>query len=55
MLSACQIPHETTRSLHSLGGASGFAVDAVTAYIEFMELNAEALKIVLTRTLDSWT
>ncbi len=42
-------------TVHSLGGASGFAVDAVTAYIEFMELNAEALKIVLTRTLDSWT
>ena len=42
-------------TVHSLGGASGFAVDAVISYIEFMELNAEALKGVLTRTLTSWT
>lgn len=42
-------------TVHSLGGASGFAVDAVISYIEFMELNAEALKGVLTRTLASWT
>ena len=41
-------------TVHSLGGASGFAVDAVIAYIEFMELNAEALKGVLARTLNSW-
>lgn len=41
-------------TVHSLGGASGFAVDAVIAYIEFMELNAEALKGVLTRTLNLW-
>lgn len=42
-------------TVHSLGGASGFAVDAVISYIEFMELNAEALKGVLARTLTSWT
>lgn len=42
-------------TVHSLGGASGFAVDAVISYIEFMELNAEALKGVLARTLASWT
>jgi hypothetical protein len=41
-------------TVHSLGGSSGFAVDAVIAYIEFMELNAEALKGVLTKTLASW-
>ena len=41
-------------TVHSLGGATGFAVDAVISYIEFMELNAEALKGVLTRTLTSW-
>ncbi len=42
-------------TVHSLGGASGFAVDAVISYIEFMEINAEALKGVLARTLTSWT
>jgi hypothetical protein len=42
-------------TVHSLGGASGFAVDAVISYIEFMELNAEALKGVLARTLTTWT
>lgn len=42
-------------TVHSLGGASGLAVDAVISYIEFMELNAEALKGVLARTLTSWT
>ena len=42
-------------TVHSLGGASGFAVDAVISYIDFMELNAEALKGVLARTLSSWT
>lgn len=41
-------------TVHSLGGATGFAVDAVIAYIEFFELNAEALKNVLTKTLSSW-
>lgn len=41
-------------TVHSLGGASGFAVDAVISYIEFMELNAEALKGVLAKTLASW-
>ena len=41
-------------TVHSLGGASGFAVDAVISYIEFMELNAEALKGVLAKTLTSW-
>lgn len=41
-------------TVHSLGGASGFAVDAVISYMEFMELNAEALKGVLARTLASW-
>jgi len=41
-------------TVHSLGGASGFAVDAVIAYIELMELNAEALRGVLARTLNSW-
>ncbi len=41
-------------TVHSLGGTSGFAVDAVISYIEFMELNAEALKSVLAKTLSSW-
>lgn len=41
-------------TVHSLGGASGFAVDAVIAYIEFMEFTAETLKGVLARTLSSW-
>lgn len=39
---------------HSLGGASGLAIDAVISYIEFMELNAEALKGILEKTLSSW-
>lgn len=42
-------------TVHSLGGATGFAIDAVISYIEFMELNAEALKGVLAKTLASWT
>ena len=42
-------------TVHSLGGASGFAVDAVIAYIEFIELNAEALKNVLAKKLALWT
>lgn len=41
-------------TVHSLGGASGFAVDVVISYIEFMEINAEALKSDLTKTLTSW-
>lgn len=42
-------------TVHSLGGAAGFAVDAVISYIELMELSAEALKFALARTLTSWT
>jgi hypothetical protein len=41
-------------TVHSLGRASGLAVDAVISYIEFMELNAEALKNVLAKELASW-
>ncbi len=41
-------------TVHSLGGASGLAVDAVSSYVEFMELIAEALKGVLVKTLASW-
>ncbi len=41
-------------TVHSLGGATGFAVDAVISYIELMELNAEALKGVLQKMLASW-
>ena len=42
-------------TVHSLGGASGFAVDAVISYIELLELTTEALKGVLARALISWT
>ena len=41
-------------TVHSLGGATGYAVDAVISYIDFLELTAEALKGVLARTLTSW-
>lgn len=41
-------------TVHSLGGTKGFGVNAVISYIEFLELNAEALKGVLTKTLASW-
>lgn len=39
---------------HSLGGTSGFAVNAIISYVEFLELNAEAMKVVLAKTLASW-
>jgi hypothetical protein len=42
-------------TVHSLGGASGLAVDVVISYVEFMELIAEALKNVLAKKLASWT
>lgn len=42
-------------TVHSLGGTSGFAVDTIESYIELFELTADALKGVLTKTLDTWT
>ncbi|KAB7628894.1 hypothetical protein [Stenotrophomonas rhizophila] len=42
-------------TVHSLSGATGFAVDAVISYIELLELTAEALKSVLTKALGSWS
>lgn len=42
-------------TVHSLGGASGFAVDAIDSYIEFLEMTADALKGILTKTLTTWT
>lgn len=43
------------QTVHSLGGASGLAVDAILDYIEFFELIADALKSILAKTLISWS
>lgn len=42
------------RTVHSLGGASGYAVDAVVAYLVFFELIADSMKVTLARTISTW-
>ncbi|MBJ9594772.1 HEPN domain-containing protein [Burkholderia seminalis] len=41
-------------TVHSLGGASGFAIEIVFGYIEFLELVAESMKATVERTIAAW-
>jgi hypothetical protein len=41
-------------TVHSLGGTSGFAVEIVFGYIEFLELVAESIKASLARSIATW-
>lgn len=41
-------------TVHSLGGAAGFAAELVFGYIEFLELVAESMRATVERAISSW-
>lgn len=41
-------------TVHSLGGATGFAVEIIFGYIEFLELVAESMKATVERAISAW-
>ncbi|BBP74198.1 hypothetical protein PHLH7_03020 [Pseudomonas sp. Ost2] len=41
-------------TVHSLGGTTGFAIEVIFDYIEFLELVAEAMKATVGRAISAW-
>ncbi|MDK8264935.1 HEPN domain-containing protein [Pseudomonas oryzihabitans] len=41
-------------TVHSLGGTTGFAIEVIFDYIEFLELVAESMKVTVGRAISAW-